>query len=41
MNSIWSALVPDIKVVDKYITEIADDLSKNLTNKFWRVRESR
>ncbi|EDV23342.1 uncharacterized protein TRIADDRAFT_57860 [Trichoplax adhaerens] len=40
MNSIWSALVPDTKIVDKYMVEIAKDLSKNLTNKFWRVRES-
>ncbi|XP_040217375.1 proteasome adapter and scaffold protein ECM29 isoform X2 [Rana temporaria] len=40
MTSIWNALVTDKATVDKYLTEILQDLINNLTSNMWRVRES-
>lgn len=40
MTSIWDALVTDKTTVDKYLTEILQDLINNLTSNMWRVRES-
>ncbi|KAG8455024.1 hypothetical protein GDO86_001298 [Hymenochirus boettgeri] len=40
MTSIWNALVTDKNMVDKYLTEILQDLISNLTSNMWRVRES-
>ncbi|XP_018425453.1 PREDICTED: proteasome-associated protein ECM29 homolog [Nanorana parkeri] len=40
MTSIWDALVTDKATVDKYLTEILQDLINNLTSNMWRVRES-
>lgn len=41
MTSIWESLVTDNKkTLDLYISEILDDLLKNLTAPEWRVRES-
>ncbi|XP_056374752.1 proteasome adapter and scaffold protein ECM29 [Hyla sarda] len=40
MTSIWDALVTDKNTVDKYLTEILQDLINNLTSNLWRIRES-
>uniref|UniRef100_T1J5P2 TOG domain-containing protein n=1 Tax=Strigamia maritima TaxID=126957 RepID=T1J5P2_STRMM len=41
MSSIWKALVPEpYKTIDKYLKEILQDISSNMTNNLWRVRES-
>ncbi|MEE6507894.1 hypothetical protein FKM82_017224 [Ascaphus truei] len=40
MTSIWNALVTDKTTVDKYLTEILQDLINNLTSNMWRIRES-
>ncbi|KAM4053541.1 proteasome adapter and scaffold protein ECM29 isoform 2-T2 [Anomaloglossus baeobatrachus] len=40
MTSIWNALVTDKTTVDKYLTEILQDLINNLTSNLWRIRES-
>ncbi|XP_066460523.1 proteasome adapter and scaffold protein ECM29 isoform X2 [Eleutherodactylus coqui] len=40
MTSIWNALVTDKTMVDKYLTEILQDLINNLTSNLWRIRES-
>ncbi|TRY72263.1 hypothetical protein TCAL_11939 [Tigriopus californicus] len=41
MTSIWHALVPETnKTVDKYLSQIVREISDNLENKLWRVRES-
>ncbi|XP_075681729.1 proteasome adapter and scaffold protein ECM29 [Rhinoderma darwinii] len=40
MTSIWDALVTDKTTVDKYLTEILQDLINNLTSNLWRIRES-
>ncbi|XP_072010829.1 proteasome adapter and scaffold protein ECM29 isoform X2 [Engystomops pustulosus] len=40
MTSIWNALVTDKTAVDKYLTEILQDLINNLTSNLWRIRES-
>ncbi|KAM3938188.1 proteasome adapter and scaffold protein ECM29 isoform 2-T2 [Leptodactylus fuscus] len=40
MTSIWNALVMDKTMVDKYLTEILQDLINNLTSNLWRIRES-
>ncbi|XP_069812868.1 proteasome adapter and scaffold protein ECM29-like, partial [Dendropsophus ebraccatus] len=40
MTSIWNALVTDKNTVDKYLTEILQDLINNLTSNLWRIRES-
>ena len=41
MQGIWNALVTDpAKTLDKYLSEILEDLRVNLTSNQWRVRES-
>ncbi|XP_063770752.1 proteasome adapter and scaffold protein ECM29 isoform X2 [Pseudophryne corroboree] len=40
MTSIWNALVTDKTTVDKYLSEILQDLINNLTSNMWRIRES-
>ncbi|KAM9329749.1 proteasome adapter and scaffold protein ECM29 [Gastrophryne carolinensis] len=40
MTSIWNALVTDKTTVDKYLSEILQDLINNLTSNTWRIRES-
>ena len=41
MMSIWNALVPDTnKAIDQYLPHIMDELTSNLTNNQWRVREA-
>jgi len=41
MASIWSALVTEpTKTLDKYLPDILEEISVNLTNNQWRVRES-
>lgn len=41
MTSIWQALVPETnKTVDKYLSQIVREISDNLENNLWRVRES-
>ena len=41
MQSIWNSLVKESsKTVDKYLTEILQELLHNLTSNQWRVRES-